>query len=430
MGFFKTLTNNNNNNRTTLSVGLILSCYIILCCDCFSSTWTSTPCWSRIASFDVVPTDEFVSSSDVVPLLITQPPPHKVVTDNGSFQLGNPREWMEYMATCQESFGAYTVLRCEQLNSGGEWHVEGLEFHLNRLSCSYSSAFSSSHEACITKSRQVTDTLLSEANKITTTSTSPLVVMLTLLWTPSSSTALQHTNNSTTPNDNHTTSNIHIHGHAKHIPIPQKRSMSAPIVATLALSNQHVSLPRRYHRMPEAKLSSWCSERRSLEQQFKYDGIGEVILTRPSSSNKKEDDWELLEGLTSNLFIVYHDGTIRTSSNGILQGYARHLVLQILLQKNHNDDMLDYQLQEDAPLISEVHLWKEVFISSSIQLICPIHRILIPASSSTTTSDPKENLVQQPNFEILWEQNSTLTDRLVDKLFMELQKRNKVEHNR
>jgi len=397
MGFSKTTT---NNNRTTISVGLIL-CYIF-CCDCFSSTLTSTPCWSRIASLVVVPTDEFVPSSDVVPLL-TQPPPHNFV---------NPREWMEYMATCQESFGAYTVLRCEQTNSG-EWHVEGLDFHLNRISCSYSFAFSTSHEACITRSRQVIDTLLSEATDIT--STSPLVLMLTLLWTPSSKTIL-HTD-STTKTDNR--NSIHIHGHAKHIPMPQILSISAPIVATLAMSKEHFTLPRRYHRMPEAKLSSWCSERRSLEEQFKYKGIGEVLLTRPSN---KDDNIELLEGLTSNVFILYQDGTVRTSSNGILKGYARHLIVQ-MLQKKNNDDKLECQLKEEAPLISEVHMWKEVFITSSIQLICPINRILIPSRS-----DPKDILLQ-PSFETLWEQNSTYTDRLVDKLFLELQKRKKTEQN-
>ena len=36
---------------------------------------------------------------------------------------------------------------------------------------------------------------------------------------------------------------------------------------------------------------------------------------------------KILEGLTSNFFVIYRDGTVRTARRGVLGGYVRHLVL-------------------------------------------------------------------------------------------------------
>ena len=41
-----------------------------------------------------------------------------------------------------------------------------------------------------------------------------------------------------------------------------------------------LSLPNRNQNYPQAKLSSWCRRRRQLEEIFKKEDAGEIILTK------------------------------------------------------------------------------------------------------------------------------------------------------
>jgi hypothetical protein len=92
-----------------------------------------------------------------------------------------------------------------------------------------------------------------------------------------------------------------------------------PIKVALAVG----TTTSRYDNKPRAKLSSWCRIRRPLEDQLKDEHVGEVILTRQDDKN----NIELLEGLTSNLFVLYRNGTLRTPDEGVLGGCARNQVV-------------------------------------------------------------------------------------------------------
>jgi hypothetical protein len=289
--------------------------------------------------------------------------------------------------------------------------------------------------------------LLLEADTAITTSTTValnnttrniIILMLTILWTPRRRSILE---------PSLSTPHIDVYGHVRQIMIPNNPSLPPPsIVAMLAIepstcctTKTLAMLPRRYDRMPEAKLSSWCYERRVLEKEFKRvirignDGatsivVGEVFLTRKrkiqqlSSSDDRicsnssfiiPQDVELLEGLTTNLFVLYQDGTLRTASNGILHGYIRQLILQ-----------QNIKISLHPPLLSEAHKWKEVFVTSSIQLLCPIHAIYTSTSCcciSYTTSTTTITDTTNHTFTKLWEYKSNRQEpRLVDVMYKKL----------
>jgi len=370
-----------------------------------------------------------------------------------SLDLCHAREWMEYVAHVQNStFGAYTVIRCERVRNTttmhARWKVWGLPFHWNRLKESYSTLVSGRVTedqflgAC-NRTDLIMERLLLEANTAITTTVAlnntttrnNIIIMLTILWTPRRRSILE---------PSLSTPHIDVYGHARQIMIPNNPSLPPPsIVAMLAIepntcctTKTLALLPRRYDRMPEAKLSSWCYERRVLEKEFKRvirngnDGttsivVGEVILTRRkniqqlSSSDDRicsksncivPQEVELLEGLTTNLFVLYLDGTLRTASDGILHGYIRQLILQ-----------QNIKISLHPPLLSEAHQWKEVFVSSSIQLLCPIHAIYTSTSaccctSSTTITDTTSHKLTK-----LWEYKSNQQEpRLVDVMFKKL----------
>lgn len=190
--------------------------------------------------------------------------------------------------------------------------------------------------------------------------------------------------------------------------------LPTPITACLAIPNQLTpealsALPRRhgmglnYQRQvgasASAKISSWCRIRRSLEDPSKYKSpdVGEVILLRKPDTERGTnimtysnenfiDTLELLEGLISNLFVVYRDGTVRTAPVGlVLPGYARHLIIQELNERGLKVD------SSKPPTMQDMRdgLWSEVFVTSAIRLVIPVERIVMPASDG--------------NLHILWE---------------------------
>lgn len=431
--------------------------------------------WCRIAH----------SNTDATPTIAVVEPPHGKVqipltgrtTPSSeadtltSVNLGHAREWMEYVAFVQnDTFGAYTVIRCETVAVGNTtttmptgWKVWGLPFHYQRLKQSYSTLVSGNVTkeqllAACNRTDLIMERLLFEANTAMTTTTaftatttttncSRIILMLTILWTPRRRNSMQLLGSSSS------TPTIDVYGHARHVIIPNNPSSPPPpMVAMLAIepstcgtttrTNPCERLPCRYDRIPYAKLSSWCYNRKILEKKFKrilHDGgkrvvIGEVFLTRRRSTTRTQQLWsnnattissnsnisscsipqdvELLEGLTTNIFVLYQDGTLRTASNGVLHGYIRQLVLQ---QKT-------IKISLHPPLLSEVHQWKEVFVSSSIQLLCPIHAIYAYNSStcytnSTTITDTTNNTL----FTKLWEYHSSPQEhRLVDVIFNKL----------
>ena len=109
---------------------------------------------------------------------------------------------------------------------------------------------------------------------------------------------------------------------------------------------------------------------------------------------------ELLEGLSSNLFVIYKDGTLRTAQEGVLNGYVRHLVLEAAPNCGLRVDTTKPITLQDAV----DGKWSEAFITSSSRLIWPISRILLPASEdeSCDNSDHIDNECEIAGFKEFW----------------------------
>ena len=292
---------------------------------------------------------------------------------------GTARNWMESIADREgrdHGTGAYTVVRCEanfENDEGGYW---GLDFHLQRLASSLSLLLRHRTRGVIEnedfdehkqKTRIVADTLLREAKKLDAP-----VLMLTILWTPGLG---------------ETPTSPRVRGHVAVANVPDE--LSQPITACLALpvepSGEALALlPSRQKSGcevgPSAKISAWCTARRPLEGiRLKPQGVDEVLLVRKRTDVSGEIDFidslEVLEGLTSNLFVIYKDGTLRTAcTSSVLSGYARNLVLQSI------SSCPGLRVVETAATVSDARegLWKEVFVTSAVRLIVPVKKISLP----------------------------------------------------
>jgi hypothetical protein len=154
-----------------------------------------------------------------------------------------------------------------------------------------------------------------------------------------------------------------------------------------------------------AKVSSWCRIRRPLEDPNRYKPhgvVGEVILVRQPDTERGTNimthtnenfvnTLELLEGLISNLFVVYRDGTVRTAPVGlVLPGYARHLIIQELNERGLKVDASMPPTMQD--MIDG--LWSEVFVTSAVRLVTPVERIIMPPVG---TNDQPSILWEAPN---------------------------------
>jgi branched-subunit amino acid aminotransferase/4-amino-4-deoxychorismate lyase len=101
-----------------------------------------------------------------------------------------------------------------------------------------------------------------------------------------------------------------------------------------------------------------------------------VLLMRSTEHN---DDLELLEGLTSNIFVIDKEGTLKTPQDGVLMGYARHLVLEAAHR-------LGWRVQCGSLVMTEMVDWDEVFCTSSIRMVLPVGQIVMWDVASQTTT--------------------------------------------
>ena len=126
-------------------------------------------------------------------------------------------------------------------------------------------------------------------------------------------------------------------------------------------------MSNRYDNKPRSKLSSWCRTRRPLEERFKDESsVGEVLLLMRNEDGTTE---LVLEELTSNLFVLYSNGTLVTPAEGMLEDCARNQVLC-------HARALGYKV-ECAPIrLDSVDQWEEVFCTSAIRLIIPVNKIV------------------------------------------------------
>jgi hypothetical protein len=346
----------------------------------------------------------------------------------------SPRLWLE-----SQPDGAYTVLRCDWFHANASWNVWGREFHLHRLKTSYQIFISNQlkdvdenrktddkfSEAVMHRTIQDTrlliDQLLQRTERIVADDGNnlPAVFMLTILWHP---------------NNNCTQERLpFIQGHI--CPGPSSRGFDdacdspdllpfrsydpIPLTAIIALPPPHRNrtvdgLPDR-NPNPQAKLSSWCRERRLLEQMLLSStdttyNVQEIFLVGSCSSSSKNEaasgsssEFVLLEGLTSNIFVLYRDDkSLRTSPDeGVLPGYARHLVLQSTGEATANAARLvGYR---KTICTADVEQWEQVFITSSIRLVIPIQRMLVPIYKRDHSGDFNDMI---DRYEVFWTQKS------------------------
>jgi Amino-transferase class IV len=371
------------------------------------------------------------------------------VTDNDGVialqasNVASPRRWLE-----SHPPGAYTVLRADIFTSKNKnerstrSYVWGRDFHLKRLvhSIQCFQLLSSSSETDYKASMDQRDTdgvVSSQTIEVTSKMIDSLIesvpsaayelpppvttAMITILW---------HSNAGRNVHD------INIVGHICLAPGALSTFRAPPstlesymptwesVTVTVALPppslgphpsrvaeglNNSPLLPSRLDSFPTAKLSQWCHLRRPLELEFKeqpWDAfdidVGEVLL-----SQTQDDHTALLEGLTSNFFIVEKVDPgknrgppayiLRTAGSGILKGYARSLVIDHAIQLGYEVDSVN------PPLLTatSTQSWVECFLSSSVKLVTPVHRIMIPVYSWTNDGAPITS-----SFEEVWSRPS------------------------
>jgi len=311
-------------------------------------------------------------------------------------ELTSPRAWLEHLPN-----GAYTVVRCDfspctkrsKLNNQRAWRIFGQPFHLKRLKSSYKTFEMAKQlpviEAELNTAEKLSERLLHillreaemEFSKVHMNNVQEdkqrenFTIMVTLLWHSSSEVVEK----------------ICVKGHACSIRKLVDPSASYPHVVKVAIATRSYLppeasfpssknddvLPSRQP-APEAKLSSWCTERRPLEMEFLKRGdscVNDIILCRASTGSSGVPSLKLLEGLTSNLFVRLEDGVLMTADverDGVLGGYARDVVLQ-------QAQKMGLSVRLTAPVLEESHFWKEVFLTSSIKLIVPVDHVKVPS---------------------------------------------------
>ena len=112
---------------------------------------------------------------------------------------------------------------------------------------------------------------------------------------------------------------------------------------------------------PQIKIAGNYTSSMMAKWQARKDGYDEIILT--------DEDGFITEAPTSNVFLVNNDGALLTApKKEVLYGITRKSILDIA------DDEGIKTIVERIPL-SELENAKEVFITSSSHLVCPVIKI-------------------------------------------------------
>ena len=342
--------------------------------------------WSRYAQCAVGKGTTFVRVFNTTsPLEGYEKVAPEALANTSCYNLASPREWLESLPP-----GAYTVIRCDyrhgaKRTKSHKWKVWGRDFHMRRLEESYliftRQTRNKSGPSVSTATKHTDDILhillahaeeeLCDAEDYTE-NFAVTSFMVTILW-----------------HRCHEDTEIFVLAHIRGMgSILDARVLSGdPITAVLALAengNHQAALPNRKPN-PEAKLSSWCSRRRPLERAFKGPEVGEVLLVdhvrdTPSGSLSGY----VLEGLTSNLFVLYKDGILRTAGKGVLLGYARQTILESASRLGVVVDTL-------SPIdIRDSEQWQEVFLSSATKILSSVNTVLLPAPHNTSNASLEE----------------------------------------
>jgi len=418
-------SNNNNNNNKSLKPTLTPAfpwCY----------TARMDPHTQQVITEHVAGDDVLLDSVSSVP-----PSWYRSMQNRSALDVTTSPDWMEFIELSEQrsldsgGAGAYDTFRCDLIvgESAGitttlsseddsdwlmshRWRVWGQDFHLQRLQESYRSIAvpdesqqqqqHSSIQRALEQSHQIVKALLQQverSERLTARGLPPSqsaweddvsiqIVRLTLLWSPAQQPAEQDTDMEMIVVRGHACSSakpMGVHRPVSPIVVSVAAKQKPPASAAAATSSVAVavdtSMPSRV-RDPQHKVASWTRLRKQMEQPetYKPHGVAEVLMVRPlppsssdHGSTESADDVEVLEGLSSNVFVVYQDGTLRTAHDGVLYGYARHLVLQCASSCGlRYDPTLPIVLQD-----ARRGLWKEAFITSSSRLVYPISKVLV-----------------------------------------------------
>ena len=381
--------------------------------------------------FTVVTEERHNVTNGILEKTITTPPVTATTANINvnvlSTPISSPRLWLESLPN-----GAYTVIRCDyyyhttkmesdnRRHDEGHWKIWGIDFHLQRLQQSFmalqvgmlhstdnlveddfqereigydvAKAYHDTIAICsaLKCKKEIWHPLENES----VANEDPTVIMLTILWY-----------NDIEKNE------IIVIAHAT------KSSASLTTTTTTVpwnivlhtASTPPLMIHRQSYPQPLAKVSVWCQQRRPLESiymptsssilrsDFRNDcdglndeqmpvTINEIILTQQEATT---GHIQLLEGLTSNLFVVYPNQIIRTAGKGVLFGYVRHMLMELLSSPMRNNaTMTPYTVDTSKPiLMDDAHEWQEVFCTSSIRLIVPVERVYVPWDNSDRATD-------------------------------------------
>ena len=369
-----------------------------------------TRAWCRTAS--VQPSGEIVLETIADADLSDSYPSSTRKIGEQVFDLTQSVDWMEYLEKIENrendegGAGAYDTMRCDVVLSKSlhlskeRIKVWGQDYHLQRLQKSYLSLLREKNGSTSTtsdlflpvdqkllkeameKSNQIVTKLLSEAESSVclAETTDDILIQLfrvTLLWSNNESPRSTELNSS---------DSIVVRGHATSSCEPMKvHRAPEPIVVSIAAhltdteptsTNDEGAkidnmLPTRYSN-PQNKIASWCRQRKQMEKpHYKPPGASEMLMVRQRLDEANKSRLEILEGLSSNFFAIYTDGTLRTATDGVLNGYVRHLVLGCT-------STVGLKFDPRPIFLHDVNQWQEAFITSSSRLIYPISKVLLP----------------------------------------------------
>ncbi|CAN0550504.1 unnamed protein product, partial [Ectocarpus sp. 12 AP-2014] len=140
---------------------------------------------------------------------------------------------------------------------------------------------------------------------------------------------------------------ICIVAHAWPLPTPPVDGRPAGVKVLIAGSGRS---------LPEAKTSSWLRDRKRLDELKAQTGAQEVVLSEIGFLPEGTTRRLLLEGLTSNFFVVEEDGAVCTAPSGVLLGGMRQLLISVC-------DNEGIEVRFDAPDISRAGRWREAFLT-------------------------------------------------------------------
>ena len=294
--------------------------------------------------------------------------------------LTSPRAWLESMPS-----GAYTVLRYDQtsgVDSTTTSKIWGRDFHMKRLENSIRPLMDEnepfpehtiiSTQEAVQQTNQIIHALLScyEVQHHVLCDS----YMVTILW------FLRDT------------AQICVRGHITPYQTAwDPKEYNPQLLKVIMAYDPKSELPSRKDIHPEAKLSWWCHARRPLETKFKVpyqadevfllDDNNHAITKGGNNTSSIPAHVGILEGLTSNVFVVHQDGTLYTApDHSVLKGYARQLVMESALRLGMN-------VNSSQPIfLGEVPSWTEVFVTSAIKLVTPVQSVAFPTGDNGTHS--------------------------------------------